>query len=76
VVLAATIAVMYVDIRCVGSKLHRAGTLAQVLGLGGGELEMTAQCDGAVTVNVNTDLRSGCSKVVKTRRASGTSNWL
>ena len=45
-------------------------------GAGVGALETTTQCDGAVTVKVNVDFRSGCSKVVKTRRASGTSNWL
>lgn len=39
-------------------------------------LEMTSQCDGAVTVKRNVDLRSGCSKTAKTRRESGTSNWV
>ena len=43
-------------------------------GSGVAAFDTTTQCDGAVTVKVKTDLRSGCSKVVKTRRASGTSN--
>ncbi len=44
-------------------------------GSGVGAFDTTTQCEGAVTVNVKTDLRSGCSKVVNTRRASGTSIW-
>ena len=43
-------------------------------GVGVGALETTFQWLGAVTRNVNGALRSGCSNVVKTRRASGTSN--
>ena len=37
---------------------------------------MTSQCDGAVTVNLNVALRSGCSKTANMRRESGTSNWV
>ena len=43
-------------------------------GCGVGELEMTRQCFGPVTVNANVAFRSGWSKQVKTRRASETSN--
>ena len=43
-------------------------------GAGVGALETTFQWLGAVTWNVNGALRSGCSNVVNTRRASGTSN--
>ena len=55
--------------RGVGSKRQ---TLS--CGSGVGELEMTVQPSGAVTVNRNVALRSGCSKEANTRRASGTSN--
>ena len=72
----ATIAVMYVDIRSVAGKLHTAVPSPCATGSGVGALETTFQDSGAVTVKVKTDLRSGCSKVVNTRRASGTSNWL
>src|SRR6218665_3648591 len=41
-----------------------------------GELETTCQCPGAVTVNRNVAFRSGCSNTAKTRRESGTSNWV
>ena len=44
--------------------------------LGVTELEMTSQAPGAVTVKANVALRSGCSNTAKTRRESGTSNWL
>ena len=44
-------------------------------GSGVGALETTTQPSGAVTWKVKTLFRSGCSKVAKTRRASGTSNW-
>lgn len=62
---------MYVEMRGVGSK---AQTLPS--GSGVGELEMTVQPSGAVTVNRKVALRSGCSKLANTRRASGTSNWV
>ncbi|MGX1156953.1 hypothetical protein RKD39_004531 [Streptomyces albogriseolus] len=62
-------AVTYVDRRGVGAKTH---TLS--FGSGVGELEMTVQPSGAFTVNWNVALRSGCSKLANTRRASGTSN--
>ena len=72
----ATIAVMYVDIRSVAGKRHTdAVALAAGCGSGVGAFDTTIQRAGAVTVKVNTDLRSGCSKVVNTRRASGTSIW-
>ena len=45
-------------------------------GSGVGELEKTVQPSGTVTVKVKEALRSGCSKTAKTRRASGTSNWV
>ena len=65
---------MYVDIRSVVGNRHSPLPAPRSSGSGVGALEMTSQCAGAVTVNVKTDLRSGCSKVVYTRRASGTSN--
>ena len=43
-------------------------------GSGVGELETTFHGSGAVTVNWNVALRSGCSNTAKTRRESGTSN--
>ncbi len=64
-------AVTYDEMRGVGSKTQ---TLS--FGSGAGELEMTVQPSGAFTVNWNVALRSGCSKLAKTRRASGTSNWV
>ena len=45
------------------------------VGSGVGELDSTVQLTGVVTVKVKEALRSGCSKTVKTRRESGTSNW-
>ncbi len=72
----ATIAVMYVDIRSVAGKLHTDLPSPCGVGSGVGALETTFQPSGAVTVKVKTDLRSGCSNVVNTRRASGTSNWV
>jgi hypothetical protein len=65
---------MYVDIRSVRGNDHVAVPSPAAVGSGVAALEMTDQWSGAVTVKVKTDLRSGCSKVVKTRRASGTSN--
>lgn len=62
-------AVMYVEMRGVGSKCQTSS-----FGSGVGELEMTVQPVGAFTVNWKVALRSGCSKEAKTRRASGTSN--
>jgi hypothetical protein len=59
----------------VGANLHTALPVpGSDSGFGLGELEMTCQCCGAVTVNVNVALRSGWSKTVKTLRASATSN--
>ncbi len=46
------------------------------VGSGVGETDRTVQCAGAVTVKAKVALRSGCSKTAKTRRESGTSNWL
>ena len=60
---------MYVEMRGVGSKAQTSS-----LGSGVGELEITVQPSGAFTVNWKVALRSGCSKLAKTRRASGTSN--
>jgi hypothetical protein len=65
------IAVMYVEMRAVGANRHTPST-----GSGVGELELTIQPSGAVTVNRKDAFRSGCSKFGKTRRASGTSNWV
>ena len=62
--------------------MRRVGEKAKVLvpsweaGSGVGELEKTVQPSGTVTVKVKEALRSGCSKTAKTRRASGTSNWV
>ena len=67
---------MYVDIRFDSGKLQRAFSSPRSSGSGVGALETTFQSAGAVTVQVNTDFRSGCSNVVNTRRASGTSNWV
>ena len=67
---------MYVDIRLVVGNRQTEVESVTSSGAGVGALETTTQCEGAVTVKVNVDLRSGCSNVVKTRRASGTSNWL
>ena len=65
---------MYVDIRSVGGKPPAWRCRADRLGLRRRRLDTTFQSAGAVTVKVNAALRSGCSKVVNTRRASGTSN--
>src|SRR5690606_2387272 len=43
-------------------------------GSGVGALDTTCQWSGAVTVNVNVALRSGCSKTANMRRVSATSN--
>ena len=51
------------DMRSVVGKRHTAVPSPLSSGVGVGALETTFQCDGAVTVNVNTDFRSGCSKV-------------
>jgi len=69
----ATSAVMYVEMRPVGSKVQVAVSPA-VTGSGVGSLLTTCHAAGAVTVNWNVALRSGCSKQANTRRASGTSN--
>ncbi len=66
--------------RGVGSNVHVAvgtsGSVACVAGVGSGVgwFDTTCHAAGAVTVSWNGALRSGCSKVAKTRRASGTSN--
>ena len=74
----ATTAVMYVEIRSVGGNSQRASSSPfspwYGVGSGVGAFEMTTQRAGAETVKVNGALRSGCSKVANTRRASGTSN--
>ena len=68
---------MYVEIRLVvGNRQTDVAVGRPPRAPGVGALETTTQCEGAVTVKVNVDLRSGCSNVVNTRRASGTSNWL
>ena len=69
-------AVMYEEMRGVGSKPHVAVLLSSwLMGSGVGEFEMTFHASGAVTVNWNVAFRSGCSKTANTRRESGTSNW-
>lgn len=65
-------AVMYVEMRGVGSKCQTVPS--GPFGSGVAELETTVQPAGAFTVNWKVALRSGCSKEAKTRRASGTSN--
>ena len=70
----ATIAVMYVDIGLVAGNRQTEALSVSCSGAGVGALETTFQWLGAVTWNVNGALRSGCSNVVNTRRASGTSN--
>ena len=63
-----------------GANAHVAtsawSTTPAGVGSGVGELEMTFQCAGAVTVNWKDALRSGCSKTAYIRRESGTSNWV
>ena len=67
---------MYVEIRRVAGNRQTALSSSSASGSGVGALDTTTQWAGAVTVKVKADLRSGCSNVVNTRRASGTSNWL
>ncbi len=67
-------AVMYEEMRGVGSKVHVAVS-PSTAGSGVGELEMTFQRAGAVTRNAKVAFRSGCSNTVNMRRESGTSNW-
>ena len=55
-------------------KHNRPATTALSVRIFIGHLETTVHPSGAVTWKVNTPFRSGCSKVVYTRRASGTSN--
>ena len=71
----ATSAVMYVEMR--GGRLEASRWRCRrraSSGSGVGELETTSHGSGAVTVNWNVALRSGCSNTAKTRRESGTSN--
>lgn len=71
----ATSAVMYEEIRGVGSKPQVAVTSSScTMGSGWGVGDDLPR-GRAVTVNWNVALRSGCSKTAKTRRESGTSNW-
>src|SRR5689334_23716589 len=63
-------AVMYDEIRGVGANTHTPSAG----GSGVGEFDTTVHPAGAFTVNAKVALRSGCSKLAKTRRASGTSN--
>ncbi len=65
---------MYVDIGFVSGKRQTDRPSASSSGAGVGAFETTFQWLGAVTVKVNGAFRSGCSNVVNTRRASGTSN--
>ena len=71
-------AVMYEEMRCVGSNDHVARSTPSATpaawGAGVGELLMTFQCAGAVTVKRKDALRSGCSNTAYMRRESGTSN--
>ncbi len=62
---------MYVEMRGVGSNVQTSS-----FGSGVGLFEMTVQPEGAFTVNWKVAFRSGCSNEAKTRRASGTSNWV
>ncbi len=65
------------DIRSVGSNVQTWVSPSPAgAGAGVGELETTTQPLGAVTVKAKDAFRSGCSKLAKTRRASGTSNWV
>ena len=82
----ATSAVMYDEMRGVGSNAQRATSTSpapvpvgsafvpSASGAGVGWLLTTSHAAGAVTVNANVALRSGCSKTANTRRESGTSN--
>ena len=76
----ATRAVMYEEMRGVGANVHveapTEGSVAWVAetGFGYGSLLTTCHAAGAVTVNWNVALRSGCSNTANTRRESGTSN--
>lgn len=68
-------AVMYEEMRGVGSKLQVATPSPAGTGSGVGWFETTCQAAGAVTVKRNAALRSGCSNTANMRRESGTSNW-
>ena len=57
-----------------GENVHVAAPSPAGTGSGVGELLTTAHAAGAVTVNWNVALRSGCSNTANTRRESGTSN--
>src|SRR3546814_2942519 len=70
----ATRAVMYDEMRGVGSKVQVAVPSPWRFGSGVGELETTSHGSGAVTVNWNVALRSGCSNTAYMRRESGTSD--
>jgi hypothetical protein len=65
---------MYDEMRGVGSNRQVAVPSPCFWGSGVGELDTTCHGSGAVTVNANVALRSGCSKTANTRRESGTSN--
>jgi hypothetical protein len=73
---------MYEEMRGVGSKPQVATCSPSppvegscTIGSGVGKFETTFHAAGAVTVNWNVALRSGCSNTANTRRESGTSNW-
>jgi hypothetical protein len=57
----------------VGANVHVALS-PSTRGSGVGEFDTTSQRAGAVTVNANVALRSGCSNTANMRRESGTSN--
>src|SRR5690606_21067534 len=67
----ATSAVMYDEMRGVGSKPHvDEPPSSWGIGSGVGWFDTTFHSDGAVTVNWKVALRSGCSNTAKTRRES------
>ena len=65
---------MYDEMRSVGSNRHLALPSPAGSGSGDGWFDTTCHSAGAVTVNRNVALRSGCSNTVNTRRESATSN--
>jgi hypothetical protein len=62
--------------RGVGGKCHTETPSPAGSGSGAGWFDSTFQCAGAVTWNVNTALRSGCSKFANTLRASAGSKFV
>ena len=65
---------MYDEMRGVAGKRQVALPMPVGCGSGVGSLDTISQSSGAVIVNANVALRSGCSNTVNTRRESATWN--